>query len=281
MSSCLLLLLTWNAMTATPSQPAEPSAPTREPAAAAELVASPRVLVIAHRGDSGAFPENTLTAFRSAVDLGADLVELDYYHSADGVPFVFHDRTLNRTSNATAVFGREKIPTGSLPWQDLQRLDAGAWFDARFQGTPIPTLAEALDGIQQGSVTLVERKEGDAATCVQLLREKNLLTRVVVQSFDWEYLAECHRLAPELILGALGGKELSDERLDQIQKAGARVVGWDHRDLEPEQIQAVQRRGLRIWAYTVNDAERAQQLIEAGIDGIITDYPAKIMQLRR
>lgn len=247
---------------------------------AAQVIARPGFLVIAHRGDSGAFPENTLPAFQSAVELGADLVELDYYHSADGVPFTFHDRTLNRTSDATAVLGQEKIPTDSLAWSQLQQLDAGAWFDSRFRGTPIPTLAEALDVIQRGSITLIERKAGDAATCVQLLREKNLLEHVVVQSFDWTYLAECHRLAPDLILGALGSKDLSDERLDEIQRSGARVVGWNHQDLQRSQIEAVQRRGMKIWAYTVNDVQRARQLIDDGIDGIITDYPAKIMQLR-
>lgn len=256
------------------------AAETNERPTAAQVIARPGFLVIAHRGDSGAFPENTLPAFRSAVEWGADLVELDYYHSADGVPFAFHDRTLNRTSDATAVLGQEKIPTDSLAWDQLQRLDAGAWFDARFRGTPIPTLAEALDVIQQGSITLVERKAGDAATCVQLLREKDLLEHVVVQAFDWNYLADCHRLAPELILGALGSKDLSDDRLDEIQKAGARIVGWNHQDLQRQQIEAVQRRGMKIWAYTVNDVQRAQQLIDDGIDGIITDYPAKIMQLR-
>ncbi|TVS19689.1 MAG: hypothetical protein EA424_07635 [Planctomycetaceae bacterium] len=270
---CLILSLG----TAMAGAPAE----TNERPTAAQVIARPGFLVIAHRGDSGAFPENTLPAFRSAVELGADLVELDYYHSADGVPFTFHDRTLNRTSDATAVLGQEKIPTDSLAWEQLQQLDAGAWFDPRFRGTPIPTLAEALDVIQQGSITLVERKAGDAATCVQLLREKDLLEHVVVQAFDWTYLADCHRLAPELILGALGSKDLSDDRLDEIQKAGARIVGWNHQDLQRAQIEAVQRRGMKIWAYTVNDVQRAQQLIADGIDGIITDYPAKIMQLRQ
>jgi glycerophosphoryl diester phosphodiesterase len=274
MSYCFLLLVMANVMVGAPSE--SEKSPT-----AAQRVASSELLVIAHRGDSGSFPENTLPAFRSAVELGADLVELDYYHSVDGVPFAFHDGTLNRTSDATIVFGREKIPTGSLAWQELQRLDAGAWFDARFQGTPIPSLAESLDVIQEGSITLVERKAGDAATCVQLLREKNLLEHVVVQSFDWDYLADCHRLEPNLILGALGSKELTEDRLDQIKKTGARVVGWNHQDIQREQIEAVQRRGLRIWAYTVNDPDRAQQLIDDGIDGIITDFPAKMMQLRQ
>lgn len=269
-----LFLIALNAMTADAVQAVEHQT-------AAQRVASPSFLVIAHRGDSGAFPENTLPAFRSAVQQGADLVELDYYHSADGVPFAFHDKTLNRTSDATAVLGREKIPAESLAWHDLQRLDAGAWFDARFRGTKIPSLEEALDTIQQGSVTLIERKGGDAATCINLLREKQLLDHVVVQSFDWRYVSDCHRLAPDLVLAALGSKELTAEKLDEIERTGSRIVGWDHKEIGREQIEAIHRRGLRAWVYTVNDPERAKELIEAGIDGIITDFPGKIMQLRQ
>ncbi len=268
------LLIAWHAMTAAPALAAQP--PT-----AAQRIASPKFLVIAHRGDSGTFPENTLPSFRSAVQLGADLVELDYYHSTDGVPFVFHDKTLNRTSDATTVLGRDKIPADSLHWQDLQRLDAGAWFDARFRGTKIPNLEEALETIQKGSMTLIERKSGDAATCINLLREKQLLDHVVVQSFDWKYVSDCHRLAPDLVLAALGSKELTPEKLDEIQRTGSRIVGWDHKEIGRQQIEAIHQRGLRAWVYTVNDPQRANELIEAGIDGIITDFPGRIMQLRQ
>ncbi len=270
----LLLLLVLNAMSADASAP-------NDSATAAQKIASPHVLVIAHRGDSGHFPENTLPSFHSAVRIGADLVELDYYHSADGVPIVFHDKTLERTTNATAVLGRDKIPVVSLTLPELRRLDAGSWLDVRFGGTPIPSLDEALDVIQQGSMTLIERKGGDAATCVKLLREKHLLNQVVVQSFDWDFVSQCHRLAPDLVVAALGSKELTEEKLDQIQETGSRIVGWDQKEIGRKQIQAIHRRGLRAWVYTVNDPRRAEELIDAGIDGIITDLPAEMLRLRK
>lgn len=246
---------------------------------AAKLIDSPRVLIIAHRGDSGRAPENTLPAFRSALQSGADLVELDYYHSADGVPVVFHDKTLKRTTDAAAVFGKADVSVGDKRLSELRRLDAGAWFDASFRGTPIPTLDEALEVIQQGSYTLIERKSGDASTCLELLREKNLLQHVVVQAFDWKFIADCHRLAPDLPLGALGGEELTADKLQAIGQTGCRVVGWDQKHLGPAQIAAIHQRGLRAWAYTVNDPARAQELIQAGIDGLITDVPAKLAPL--
>ena len=87
---------------------------------ARKLIASPRVLVIAHRGNSSVAPENTLPAFQSALDANADLVELDYFHSADGVPVVIHDRILNRTTNAEAVLGQSSPLVGDLPLADLR-----------------------------------------------------------------------------------------------------------------------------------------------------------------
>ena len=147
---------------------------------AVERVGAPRILVIAHRGDSKVAPENTLPAFASAVDAGSDLVELDYLHSADGIPMVFHDKNLDRTTNSRALWGDTEIELSSKTLAELRLLDAGAWFDRRFAGTRILTLDEALDTIQAGAMTLIERKGGDPATCVELIERKGLLDGVVV-----------------------------------------------------------------------------------------------------
>jgi glycerophosphoryl diester phosphodiesterase len=264
-------VLLW-ATNGSPSQAAEKAALS----VAQAKVSRPGVLVIAHRGDSRVAPENTLPAFESAVKAGADLVELDYLHSADGVPVVMHDSELDRTTNACQLWGGMKIPLASKTLAELGQLDAGSWFDAAFKGTQIPRLDESLDTIQNGSMTLIERKEGDAATCVKLLEAKNLLDQVVVQAFDWDYLKDCHALAPGMILGALGGRELTPEKLDQIAQTGATVVGWRNQDANAEVIRAIHNRGWKAWVWTVDDPERAVQLVQAGADGIITNRPAEI-----
>ncbi len=240
---------------------------------AAQLAAADRVLVIAHRGNSSQAPENTLVAFRSAVDAGADLVELDYHHSSDNAPVVLHDEALDRTTDAVAVFGRRDIPVASKSLATLKCLDAGSWFGPRFRGERLATLSEALDVIQQGAVTLVERKAGDAATCIAILENKELVNDVVVQSFDWGFLERCHRLAPQLVLAALGSKELDGGTLGQIRSTGADVLGWHHKHLGPAQIELAHRHRLKVWVYTVNDPGRASELMDAGVDGIITDAP--------
>ena len=243
---------------------------------AAELIRSPAVLIIAHRGASGHAPENTLPAFAAAIDARADLVELDYYHSSDNQMIVFHDKELDRTTDAKQRFGGEKIPTRSKSLEELRQLDAGSWYAPQFAKAKIPTLVEALAAIQPHSTTLIERKEGPAKPLVQLLRSESLLDRVVVQAFDWDFLSDCHRLAPELVLGALGDKELGEPQLREIRAAGAQIVGWKHQDLTKEKVALAQKHGLQVWTYTVNDPARARELASWGVHGLITDVPAEI-----
>jgi glycerophosphoryl diester phosphodiesterase len=172
---------------------------------------------------------------------------------------------------------------------ELKTLDAGKWFDEKFAGTRIPTLAEALDCIQSGGgMTLIERKEGDAAACVKLLRERKEVNRVIVQAFDWKYLADFHKLEPKQVLGALGppgsrgGKKLTDEEkvlnaefVSEARAAGARVIGWNKMVSETG-IAAAHAVGMTVWVYTIDKPDEAAALLDLGVDGIITNDPAAI-----
>jgi glycerophosphoryl diester phosphodiesterase len=251
-----------------------------EPTPAQKLVLGERVLVIAHRGNSCDCPENTLPAFQSAIDVKSDLVELDYFHSADGVPVVIHDELLDRTTDAEAIFGRRELEVGKLPLADLQKLDAGSWFGDKFIRATLPTLAESLDLIQAGSMTLIERKAGNAKTLVRLLEEKKLTNQVVVQAFDWEFVAECRKLSPNLALGALCGKPASEEQIRAAVATGADLIVWNHEKINKEQIDLIHKLGKRAWVYTVDEPDRARWLLAAGIDGIITNRPAEMRALR-
>lgn len=255
---------------------------------AERLLAEKRPLVIAHRGYSSIAPENTIPAFEFAKKAGADLVELDYYHSKDGIPVTFHDGYLDRTSDADERWNEQKIRPDSKTAAEMQSLDAGKWFSPLYEGTGIPLLTESLDVIQKGGVTLIERKAGDAATCIRILKEKDLINEVVVQAFDWNYLSDFHKQEPQQVLGALGppgtyeGKKLSDAekalspKWNQIVKdLGARVVVWN-RNISKEAVDDAHKKGLNVWVYTINEVEAAQQLLDLGIDGIITDNTSLI-----
>jgi glycerophosphoryl diester phosphodiesterase len=240
---------------------------------AAALVRAPRVLVIAHRGDSRMAPENTLPAFASAMSLGVDLVELDYLHSADGVPVVFHDDELDRLTDAPSRWGR-KIALASRSLAELKQLDAGRWFGPQFAGTRIATLEEALRAVCPTSAMMIERKAGDAATCVGLLQRLGFVDRVAVTAFDWQFLAECHALAPDVVLGALGTKELRPDQLEEAARIGASVIGWDDAHVTSELVERIHKRGLRLWVWTVDDVGRARQLVSWGADALITNVPS-------
>lgn len=247
-------------------------------------------LVIGHRGYCAVAPENTLPSFRCALEAGADLVELDYQHSKDGVPVVIHDHILDRTTDARKKWKRRRIKVSRTTAAEIQTLDAGRWFDARFAGTKVPLLSEALDFIcGKGGVALIEHKSGDPGTLAKLLRERNFINRAVVISFNWKFLGELHKLEPRLVLGALGPPvRLSNGRrpthirrglgvrLSDLKKTGARLAVWNAR-VSKRAIHQAHQRGLRVWVYTINEARLAQKLTSRGVSAIVTNRVNEII----
>jgi glycerophosphoryl diester phosphodiesterase len=252
---------------------------------AEKLLTVKRPLVIGHRGYCGIAPENTLPSFKLALDAGADLVELDYQHGKDGVPMVIHDRILDRTTDARKKWKRRRIKVAQKTAAEIQTLDAGSWFDGKvFLGAKVLTLIEALDFIcGHGGVPLIEQKSGDAETLAKLLRERHLINKVVVISFNWKFLRELHELEPTQILGALGPparlshgrrplhprRQLSS-RLKDIAKTGATIAVWN-RKVSKRSIQIARKRGVKVWVYTVDRKAIAAQLCRHGVSGVITN----------
>ena len=263
---------------------------TPSPASAARVIESPRPLIIAHRGYSKLAPENTLPAFRRALASRADLIELDYHLTQDGIPTVLHDHTLDRTTDAKVWWGGREISLHDHSAAEVKRLDAGQWFAPAFAGTRMPTLREALDLIQSGSTTLIERKAGEPRVLMDLLRAQGVLDRVVVQSFDWEFVRQCRSLEDHLVLGALGPpssyqgrklsdpeKELNSQFIEAIQRLGAQLVVWNSA-VSRESVSLAHRAGLRVWVYTIDDPAKARELVALGVDGVITNDPDTIRQ---
>lgn len=259
-----------------PAMTAEPAtAGSRKLPSADELIRRPGTLLIAHRGLPVAAPENSLPGFEAALVHKPDFVELDYRHSSDGVPIVIHDAKLDRTTNSRSVFGQAEVLIGTKPAAELTKLDAGSWYDPRFTGTRLPTLDESIDCVCPKTCLMIERKDGDAATLVALLRKKKVLDRVIVQAFDWDFIADVRKLEPDLPTGLLGKSELDAEKLAKIRAIAPRVIGWDYRDLDAVGIQAAHVAGVKVWSYTVNDPQRAREFAAAGLDGLITNHADK------
>ncbi|MBS0209019.1 MAG: hypothetical protein JSS27_08710 [Planctomycetes bacterium] len=233
-----------------------------------------RPLLIAHRGNSCAAPENTLPAFLSAVELGVDLVEFDVQAASDGTPIVIHDDTVARTTDAKALWGNDRLKVADLNVAELHSLDAGAWFHARFANTRLSTLDEAIAALVPQTCLMIERKSGTPEQIVGVLNRRQAGDYVTVQAFDWEFLAACHALSPNLQLGALGEGELTNALCQRAVQIGAAIVGWEAPRLTPASIALAHSMKLKVWAWTVDDPDLATRLLAAGIDGLITNRPA-------
>ena len=246
-----------------------------------------RPLVIAHRGYSSGAPENTLPAFRWALETEADLVELDYHHSKDQVLTVVHDGTLDRTTDAVRRWGTGTNRVSEATFAKMRELDASSWRGSNQPPATIPSLVEALDLIQPRSVTLIERKAGPAEACVRLIRDRREVNQVVVQSFDWQYLEDYHRLEPSQVLGALGpwksyrgvalteqDQALSGRWIDEARRVGARVVVWNQK-VDAAAVALAHERGMKVWVYTIDAPADMNRLLDLGIDGLITNNPGR------
>lgn len=236
--------------------------------------ASGSTIISAHRGNSIAAPENTLSAFSAAKGF-ADRVEFDVYIAKDGELVVMHDSTVDRTTNGTGSIA-------SLNYAgQIDALDAGSWFSPQFAGEKVPTMRQSIEQIfADGMTPLIERKAGPAAAYVDELTELGVLDDVVIISFDWNFLSQVRALAPNVELGALGSGALSPSVIQSIAAAGADFVNWgDSASITDAMVDAVHAAGMELHVWTVNSMGRMQQLIDFGVDGITTDDPETLRSL--
>jgi glycerophosphoryl diester phosphodiesterase len=233
-----------------------------------------RPLNLAHKGASHEAPANTLAAFLLAQELGADGVELDVQLSRDGKVVVIHDDTVDATTDGHG-------PVREKTLAELKALDAGSLFDPVFAGQRIPTLQEVVDAVGQGLRINIELKtesakdDGLAAAVVHLVEENDLLDRVVVSSFNPLALWRVRRLNPWIPLGMLYDEGLPFflrrpwlrhlVRPAALHPEGAMV--------DAAYVRWARSRGYRVHTWTVDDPGRMWQLVQAGVDLIITNRP--------
>ncbi len=282
------------------------AAPGEEaPGPAAIPLGPARPLVAGHRGARARFPENTLPAFRYALASGADAIELDVTVTRDDRLAVIHDATLppDHVSWPGGPPVRPGIAVRSLTWEELRRFDAGSirsrWFPGQkpVPGTRIPCLEEVLDLLASPDppsarparlfLELKRRPEPDlypeaapyARLVVDLLRRRGFLSRTLVLSFDVPLLAEVGRLEPDLPLALL-----SDAPGDLVAPAlavGAAWAGPHHGRLDETSVSALHAAGLKVAAWAVNSLSDQDRLLALGVDAIITDDPAPLVQRLR
>ncbi len=238
--------------------------------------------VIGHRGACGLAPENTIASFRKAADLGVRWVEFDVHLSADGIPIVIHDDTVNRTTS-----GRGKV--AALTLAELQALDAGTWFEPRFQNERVPTLETVvalLGRLGVGAVVEIKpspgTEEATAEAAVRLLMKRwpDHLPPPMVSSFEVPALERAHEVAPG-IARALLVERVRGNWQSEVDRLGCSALHADQSRLDQKTVASVTKAGLPLFAYTVNDAARAAALFEWGVAAVFTDRPDLIEPVAR
>jgi glycerophosphoryl diester phosphodiesterase len=227
---------------------------------------------IAHRGAGTLAPENTLAAFRRGAAHGYRMFECDAKLSADGVVFLMHDATLERTTNGQGTGGEQ-------PWQALSQLDAGGWHSRSFAGEPLPTLARlarwCLANRYLLNIEIKPTPGAEAATGTAVARLAAQLWQgsdvpPLLTSFKPDALAAAQAAVPELPRGLLVDT-LWDGWFEKALALGCVAVVANYALWDAEMVARVHSAGLRCLSYTVNDEWVAQHLLALGTDGIITD----------
>ncbi len=236
-------------------------------------------LIFAHRGVSSAFPENTMSAFRAAENVGADGIELDVQISQDGELVVIHDEKVDRTTNGKGY-------VKDLTVKELQKLDASFKFKKPFTKNPIPTLREVFEWMQGNQLICnVELKnnifpyEGIEQKLIGLIKEFRYENRIIISSFNHYSIVKCFQLAPEVEIAPLYSCGIY---MPWIYADSIRAKGLHPNILAApdEIIESSQKAGLAVRPYTVNDEHVMKRLFQCNCEAFFTDYPEKALQLR-
>lgn len=243
----------------------------------------PRPHIIAHRGFSGVAPENTLAAFRQAIEVGADMFELDVLLSKDGRVIVIHDDTLDRTTDGVG-------PVSALTLAQLQELDAGSWFSPEFADERIPTLEETLAlaknrilvNIEIKTEAVTDRAEGGIVDeTLAIVRRADMLDQIVISSFDPRALAHARALDPNVKTASLYNAELQKDLSPQEVMSAVDSNGFNlsRRQVDETIVAECHRLGRPVAVYTVNEVDDMETLIELGVDAIFTDRPDRLREV--
>ncbi len=235
---------------------------------------------VAHRGAGKLAPENTLAAFRLGAQHGYRMFECDAKLSSDGVIFLMHDATLQRTTNARSCIGAgQSAVAGEHPWHTLSQLDAGSWHSRTYAGEPLPTLGAMAQFCIHNSYFLnieikptpgTERETGEVVAREAARLWQGQAVPPLLTSFQPEALLGAQEAAPALPRGLLLDT-LWTGWLECALTLGCQAIVCNYALWDQSSVRQARSAGMRTLSYTVNDEWLAQHLLALGTDGIITD----------
>ena len=232
-------------------------------------------LVIAHRGYRAKYPENTLSAFRAALEAGVQMIELDVMLTRDRKVLVIHDPILDRTTN-----GHGQVHDFTL--EHLKDLDAGSWFHPAFAGERLPTLEEVLELVKDTALLNIEIKasayeahhppDSIERQVVSLVRQRDLHRSVLVSSFDWRLIENVSNIAGSPAVALLSRQPANGDRESCIR---LKAFSWhpNCQKLQPIHVKEMHEAGIRVFPYNVESREDLKQMVEMKVDGVIISDP--------
>lgn len=231
--------------------------------------------IVAHRGACLHAPENTVASALTAARLGADIIELDVRQSLDGVLYVLHDSSVDRTTNGTGLIA-------NMESSELDRLDAGSWYSKKFSRESVPRLDVFLRSLPRSIGFYIEVKSADADSVAATIRDCGVQERCFTYSESADMRAAMSEAAPWL-KRMLNIRDIDADvnRLDAIREWGAQIVEYHAEDFDFEQLELARGASLETMIYTSELKEALfQDLLAAGIDYLNNDYPEVANRLR-
>ena len=233
--------------------------------------------IIAHRGASAYYPENTLVSFAGAIRMAADMVELDVQLTSDGEVVVFHDEKVNRCTN-----GKGAIADYTLV--RLKKLDAGSWFAEKFAGVRVPSLAEVLKLCLNKIAVNIEIKTeavtdaisgGIEEACLKIVYQIGMRGQVVFSSFDPRAIGHLKQIDCLFPAAVLFEKKYYGSKLPSqiVESLGADAFNCSARELNGQWLADLEQHGIPVNVYTVNDEKKMMRLMTLGVNGIFTNRP--------
>ncbi len=234
-------------------------------------------LVIAHRGASAQYPENTMPAFKGAVEMEAEMIEVDVMMSSDGVPVLFHDDKLDDHSDGKGLLK-------DYTFRELRNLDVGSWFSEEYKGEKMPALEEVIE-FASGKIALNIEIKTEAVTdelyggveekSLELVKQYGMEDHVIFSSFDYRALEHLKKLDPSIPVALLYNRSESEKMspVELVERYGVDAFNCSYNQFKKKWSRELKDNNIPHFIYTVDQPRKMRKLLEAEVSGIFTNKP--------